>query len=102
MIHHLFLFRDDMYKIVYIEFLFSHQTGYKDLGTRLLDRFKWGHTFYEVNNDLLQKYAACTNSVEVVAAQDAYLKQIEQESIDAKKDGKLIYSSHLIRRPLLQ
>lgn len=61
-------------------------TGYKDLGTRLLDRFKWGHTFYEVNNDLLQKYAACTNSVEVVAAQNAYLKQIEQESIDAKKD----------------
>jgi hypothetical protein len=63
---------------------------------------KWGHTFYEVNNDLLQKYAVCTNSVEVVAAQDAYLKQIEQESIDAKKDGKLIYSSHLIRRPLLR
>lgn len=91
-----------MHKVVYIDFLFSHQTGYKDLGIRLLDRFKWGHTFYEVNNDLLQRYAACTNSVEVVAAQNAYLKQIEQESIDAKKDGKLIYSSPHLKTPPLQ
>ncbi|CAC5362990.1 TSR3 [Mytilus coruscus] len=44
-------------------------TGYKDLGSRLLDRFKWGHNFL---------------NIEVVAAQDAYLKQITQESADRK------------------
>lgn len=59
-------------------------TGYKDLGSRLLDRFKWGHNFYEVNEELLEKYLACKNSLEVVAAQDAYLKQITQESADRK------------------
>ncbi|XP_071130312.1 18S rRNA aminocarboxypropyltransferase-like isoform X1 [Mytilus edulis] len=59
-------------------------TGYKDLGSRLLDRFKWGHNFFEVNEELLEKYLACKNSIEVVAAQDAYLEQITKESAERK------------------
>jgi pre-rRNA-processing protein TSR3 len=31
--------------------------GYKGLGIRLLDKFKWGHTFYELNANLLSDYA---------------------------------------------
>ena len=31
--------------------------GYKDLALRLLDKFKWGHTFYDLNKDLLEEYS---------------------------------------------
>ena len=30
--------------------------GQKDFGLQLLDKFKWGHTFYELNKNLLNDY----------------------------------------------
>lgn len=60
-----------------------------------MDRFKWGHTFYEVNDELLQKYAACENSAEVVAVQDAYLKQITEESRAGKDEGTVEYKTNI-------
>ena len=31
--------------------------GFKEQGLELLDKFKWGHTFYELNQDLLDEYS---------------------------------------------
>jgi len=31
--------------------------GYGDLASRLLDKFNWGHTFFELNESLLNDYA---------------------------------------------
>ncbi|AJZ76599.1 DUF367 family protein [Candidatus Nitrosotenuis cloacae] len=31
--------------------------GYEDLAHQLLSKFNWGHTFYELNADLLQDYS---------------------------------------------
>ncbi|XP_062583431.1 18S rRNA aminocarboxypropyltransferase-like [Saccostrea cucullata] len=61
-------------------------TGYKELGDILLKKFKWGHTFYEVNQELLEKYAKCKDSTEVVAAQKEYLEQLEEEHSQPKQD----------------
>lgn len=55
-------------------------TGFKDLGAILMKRFKWGHTFYEVNGELLEKYYQCEDSGEVVAAQHRYLEEVQRES----------------------
>ena len=30
--------------------------GNEDMGNRLLDKFKWGHTFYELNQNLINDY----------------------------------------------
>jgi len=31
--------------------------GFKEQGLELLDKFKWGHTFYELNQNLLDEYS---------------------------------------------
>ena len=31
--------------------------GFKEQGLKLLDKFKWGHTFYELNQNLLDEYS---------------------------------------------
>lgn len=31
--------------------------GYKELSLKLLDKFKWGHTFFELNKELLDEYS---------------------------------------------
>lgn len=53
--------------------------GQQDLGAILLKRFKWGSSFYELNRDLLDQYAACGSSREVVEVQDKWLQECEKE-----------------------
>lgn len=53
--------------------------GQEDLGATLLKRFKWGSSFYTLNRDLLDQYAACKSSKEVVEVQDKWLEECEKE-----------------------
>lgn len=41
--------------------------GFKDEARQVLSIFSWGHTFFELNNMLLDAYAATKDSSEVVA-----------------------------------
>lgn len=58
------------------------------MGEILLKKFKWGHTFYEVNRELLEKYAKCKDSTEVVATQKEHLEQLELEH-NRPKEGRI-------------
>lgn len=60
--------------------------GFKSNAEYYLDKFSWGHSFLELNEELLDKYANCANSAEVIAAQNAYLK--EQRTAQQKRRGK--------------
>ena len=44
-------------------------TGQQNDAHVILSKFKWGHSFTKVNCELLQLYADCKTSTEVVAAQ---------------------------------
>ena len=35
--------------------------GFKEQSLELLDKFKWGHTFYELNHNLLDEYSKLEN-----------------------------------------
>jgi pre-rRNA-processing protein TSR3 len=39
--------------------------GFKDQGLELLDKFKWGHTFYELNQNLLEDYSKLENEEQI-------------------------------------
>ncbi|XP_022795455.1 ribosome biogenesis protein TSR3 homolog [Stylophora pistillata] len=54
-------------------------TGQQDLGSTLLKRFKWGTSFYALNRSLLDRYAACSSSKDVVEVQDKWLEEMKEE-----------------------
>jgi pre-rRNA-processing protein TSR3 len=48
--------------------------GQPDRAEALLGKFRWGHTFLELNEEPLGRYADCADSAAVVAVQDEYLE----------------------------
>ncbi len=47
--------------------------GYWERAEAVLSKFTWGHTFLELNEEPLERYADCEDSSEVVAVQQEYL-----------------------------
>jgi pre-rRNA-processing protein TSR3 len=47
--------------------------GHREQAEAVLGKFTWGHTFLELNEELLRRYAACVDSEAVVAIQAEYL-----------------------------
>ena len=39
--------------------------GFESLAQDLLDKFKWGHTFYELNQNLLEDYSKASSEEEI-------------------------------------
>ena len=52
--------------------------GERDHAEELLGKFRWGHTFLELNDEPLRRYAECADSAEVVAVQQEYLDRGEE------------------------
>ncbi|WPT12998.1 Ribosome biogenesis protein TSR3-like protein [Picochlorum sp. SENEW3] len=53
--------------------------GRKDDSRAVLSRFKWGHSFFALNEELLELYAACTNAEQVIQAQNSYLESMAEQ-----------------------
>jgi pre-rRNA-processing protein TSR3 len=47
--------------------------GRRERAETILGKFRWGHTFLELNDEPLRRYADCSDSAEVVAVQEEYL-----------------------------
>lgn len=58
-------------------------TGHRDWAAQVLEKFSWGHSFLELNEQLLDLYAECTDAESVTAVQDKWLKAIENKEIPA-------------------
>ncbi|MFC7176865.1 DUF367 family protein [Halosegnis marinus] len=52
--------------------------GHESLAAELMSKFRWGHTFLELNAEPLERYAGCADSAEVVAVQQEYLDLAEE------------------------
>eukprot|EP00891_Asterochloris_glomerata_P004300 jgi/Astpho2/4300/gw1.00064.100.1_t len=46
---------------------------FSDAAVAVMSRFKWGHSFFSTNADLLERYAACPSSVAVIEVQTSFL-----------------------------
>lgn len=58
--------------------------GHKQEAKWYLNKFSWGHSFLELNDTLLEKYSNCTTSAEILEAQNAYLKEAQDEKLQKK------------------
>jgi len=56
-------------------------TGFSSLAFLIMDKFKWGHAFFLVNKNLLDKYAQCLTSADVVKVQNDYIAMCEAEQL---------------------
>ncbi len=49
-------------------------TGFKEEANHIMDGFKWGHSFIEMNYNLLEAYSSVETSEEVVKIQNDFLE----------------------------
>ena len=49
-------------------------SGFKERAQSILSIFSWGHSFLEINNILLEKYAEAKSSLEIVKIQNELIK----------------------------
>lgn len=54
-------------------------TGYKNMARSYLSKFSWGHAFLELNEELLDGYAGCSDSAAIIQVQDDFLKKAQEE-----------------------
>jgi pre-rRNA-processing protein TSR3 len=48
----------------------------KDLAVRMMDKFKWGHTFLQLNTNLLDDYATAETEEQVIELEAEYFPQM--------------------------
>ncbi|WP_439027662.1 DUF367 family protein [Haloarchaeobius sp. DT45] len=53
--------------------------GERDHAEEILAKFRWGETFLTLNEEPLRRYSECADSTEVVAVQDDYLADEDDE-----------------------
>jgi rRNA small subunit aminocarboxypropyltransferase len=52
---------------------------FRDEAIRLLSVFKWGHTFLDLNHELLESYSKAKDSTEIVKLQKRFMGNVEIE-----------------------
>lgn len=57
-------------------------TGYPEEANFYLGKFSWGHSFLELNSELLKSYSLCKNSEEIIAAQEKFLVDAREEKLN--------------------
>lgn len=67
-------------------------TGFPDEAKFYLGKFSWGHSFLELNDELLKKYSLCTSAEEIIATQEKFLADARQEKIDRHGNFTIITS----------
>jgi pre-rRNA-processing protein TSR3 len=48
----------------------------KEIAAKMMDKFKWGHTFLQLNANLLDDYAAAETEEQVIELEEEYFPQI--------------------------
>ncbi|GAA6053082.1 hypothetical protein JCM3770_000375 [Rhodotorula araucariae] len=75
-------------------------TGFDEQAELLMSKFSWGHSFWEVNGPIIERYRTCTTPESVLAMQEVMIREMEVEQSErhrAKKEeeetGDLLYAN---------
>ncbi len=50
--------------------------GYEDTAKAIMNKFKWGHTFLELNNALFEAYSKASNAQELLDIEGSYIANL--------------------------
>jgi pre-rRNA-processing protein TSR3 len=50
--------------------------GERDIAVEIMNKFKWGHTFLDLNLDLLQEYSAAETAEQLAIIEREYFPQL--------------------------
>src|ERR687888_531358 len=50
--------------------------GFRSMASELMNKFKWGHTFLELNSNILEEYANAENSRAIADLEKLYFPQL--------------------------
>lgn len=64
-------------------------SGFSDLAEYYLNKFKWGRGFLSLNDDLLNRYARCSNGTEIIQVQNDYLQMANKCSAEKGNQSSL-------------
>ncbi len=60
----------------------------KELAIRMMDKFKWGHTFLQLNSNLLDDYASAETEEQVIKLEEEYFPQMVRNYNSKKRASK--------------
>ena len=61
-----------------------HIAGFARDARLVMAKFKWGESFYQLNGEYLDRYAACADSAAVIRVQKEIIAMIEKEKVEAR------------------
>ncbi|TBU24618.1 hypothetical protein BD311DRAFT_857199 [Dichomitus squalens] len=71
-------------------------TGFDSYAERLLSGFGWGHSFWEVNQHLLEQYKTCESAEAVSAMQEKILADLEQSYDESRRTSDAVDGEDLL------
>lgn len=74
--------------------------GHIDWAEQLLEKFSWGLTFLDINEELIAVYQKCTDSESVTKAQDEWMVKLENEVRERKENRGDLWSMGNVNRAL--
>ncbi|GAA5970978.1 hypothetical protein JCM11641_004531 [Rhodosporidiobolus odoratus] len=75
------------YKLTCVEAIAAalYITGFDAQAEVLLSKFSWGHSFWEVNGPIIERYRTCSTPESVLEMQEAMILEMEQEQHERKR-----------------
>ena len=73
----------------------------QEAAEELMNQFKWGHSFFEMNGGLIERYKKCKSSEEIIAVQNEILDQLKKEDDEEDKEWDPIVDGNPNRRPMM-
>ncbi|CAD6572406.1 MAG: ribosome bioproteinsis protein tsr3 [Cyphobasidiales sp. Tagirdzhanova-0007] len=72
--------------------------GFDEQATEMLDKFGWGHSFWEMNGPLVERYKTCHDAEEILAMQSTIQAEIQQEVQERRdrndhEDGDMLFAN---------
>eukprot|EP00912_Choanoflagellata_sp_UC4_P002255 UC4_evm5s1428 len=58
--------------------------GLDHYAEQVLDKFSWGHSFLDLNADVLSLYAKCSDAKEIIRVQNDFILDLEREAVERR------------------